>query len=254
MGETLYDTLNLEKTAKPEEIKKSYVELVKRYHPDKAGNDEEKQQEYNEKLLAIMSAYEILSDPEKKAEYDAELGDSTVEIKPSSHGKKVSGLNKGADIEVNHPVSMVIAAYGKGKVSPFMVAGERVILKIYPGVRRYRLEGLGVPTENGKKRGDLYVNLKIIPEENWEIEESTNNLIHKMQIPSKIAENGGTLPLTLLFKKTIKITVPAGIKNGERFIPQECKTLGVQSPKKKGSIVIETEVVEKKGLFGFLKK
>ena len=78
---------------------------------------------------------------------------------------------KGGDIETDYPISMAIAAYGKGKI-PMKVAGERVVVKVYPGVRRYRIEGYGVPVEPGKPRGDLYVNLKVIPQENWEIDDT----------------------------------------------------------------------------------
>ena len=247
MGDSHYDTLGVAENATPETIKKSYVALVKEFHPDRAGSDEDKQQEYNERLLKIMAAYEALSNPEIKAAYDAEH--SSISAVPSPRGKKMSGMpTKSGDIETDYPVSLTIAAYGKGKI-PMKVAGEKIIIKVYPGVRRYRIENKGVPVE-GKPRGDLYVNLKVIPEENWEIDDETNDLICHLQISPKIAEQGGMIPLTLLFKKTIKITVPAGVKTGDRFTPPEGKGLGVLSPKKKGNLIIEVEVAKKKGLFG----
>lgn len=247
MGDSHYDTLSVAENATPEMIKKAYVALVKEFHPDHAGASENKQQEYNERLLKIMAAYEVLSNPESKAAYDAEH--AVTLNAPSPRGKKMSGMpTKSGDIETEYPISMSIAAYGKGKI-PMQVAGEKVVIKVYPGVRRYRIENKGVPVE-GKPRGDLYVNLKVIPEENWEIDDATNNLICHLQIPPKVAEQGGTIPLTLLFNKTIKITVPAGVKTGDRFVPPEGKGLGVLSPKKKGNLVIEVDVAKKKGLFG----
>ncbi|MCK9313135.1 MAG: DnaJ domain-containing protein [Methanocorpusculum sp.] len=247
MGDTHYDTLGVARNAAPEMIKKAYVALVKEFHPDHAGSSEEKQQEYNERLLEIMAAYDVLGNADRKAAYDADLAGAPSA--PSPRGKKMSGMpTKSGDIETDYPVSMSIAAYGKGRI-PMNVAGEKVVIKVYPGVRRYRIENKGVPVE-GKPRGDLYVNLKVIPEENWEIDDTTNNLICHLQISPKVAENGGTLPLTLLFKKTIKITVPAGVKTGDRFAPPEGKGLGILSPKKKGNIIIDVEVAKKKGLFG----
>lgn len=257
--ETYYDILQVPETASAEEIKKSYISLVKQYHPDKAEGDESKQEKYNEILLRVMDAWEVLSDTEKKAAYDAELQAArkagvVVESAESSRGKKMSGMGrKTGDIETEYPISLALAAYGKGKL-PLKVAGERVVVKIYPGVRRYRIEGKGVPAEGGKRRGDLYVNLKVLPEEGWELDEETNDLIHVMKIPAKVAERGGQVPLELLMKRTVKITVPQGIKTGDRFKPCECKGLGVVSHRNRGDIVIVAEIAEKKGLFGFLKK
>jgi DnaJ-class molecular chaperone len=58
-----YSTLGVSKEATPEEIKKAYRKLAVKYHPDKPDGNVEKFQEIN-------NAYEILSDPNKKAMYD----------------------------------------------------------------------------------------------------------------------------------------------------------------------------------------
>ncbi len=58
-----YKILGLEKGASVEEIKKAYRTLAHKHHPDKAGGNESKFKEINE-------AYQILSNPEKKAQYD----------------------------------------------------------------------------------------------------------------------------------------------------------------------------------------
>ena len=58
-----YKILGVEKGASDEEIKKAYRKLAHKYHPDKAGGDEEKFKEINE-------AYQVLSDKTKRAQYD----------------------------------------------------------------------------------------------------------------------------------------------------------------------------------------
>jgi DnaJ-class molecular chaperone len=61
-----YELLEVSKDASPTDIKKSYRTLSLKYHPDKPGGDKQKFQEIGE-------AYETLSDPQKKEQYDAEL-------------------------------------------------------------------------------------------------------------------------------------------------------------------------------------
>ena len=60
-----YEVLGIQKGATDAEIKKAYRQMAKKYHPDvnKAADAEEKFKEINE-------AYEVLSDPQKKANYD----------------------------------------------------------------------------------------------------------------------------------------------------------------------------------------
>lgn len=62
----LYEVLELQKGASDEEIKKAYRRLAKKYHPDLNPGD----QEAETKMKEVNAAYEILSDPEKKARYD----------------------------------------------------------------------------------------------------------------------------------------------------------------------------------------
>lgn len=57
-----YSVLGIAKTATPNEIKKAYRKLASQYHPDKGGDTAKFQQ--------IQEAYAVLSDPEKRAQYD----------------------------------------------------------------------------------------------------------------------------------------------------------------------------------------
>lgn len=58
-----YELLGVPKTASAEEIKKAFRALAHKYHPDKSGGDEKKFKEINE-------AYQVLSDANKRAQYD----------------------------------------------------------------------------------------------------------------------------------------------------------------------------------------
>jgi molecular chaperone DnaJ len=61
-----YEVLGVERTAEPEEIKKAYRKLALKYHPDKNPGDKTAEEQFKE----LGEAYEILSDPEKRALYD----------------------------------------------------------------------------------------------------------------------------------------------------------------------------------------
>uniref|UniRef100_A0A7S3L0X6 J domain-containing protein n=1 Tax=Amphora coffeiformis TaxID=265554 RepID=A0A7S3L0X6_9STRA len=66
-----YKALNLPHSATSIEIKKSYRELARQFHPDRlmSASDEEKQQA-NLNFSRISEAYSLLMDPQKKAQYD----------------------------------------------------------------------------------------------------------------------------------------------------------------------------------------
>ena len=63
----LYDTLGVKPDASETEIKKSYRKLALKYHPDRNKDNKE---ECEAKFKEISAAYEILSDSEKRSNYD----------------------------------------------------------------------------------------------------------------------------------------------------------------------------------------
>jgi len=64
-GKDYYDILGLPRNATDEQIKKAYRELVRKYHPDVS-----KDPNATEKFKEIQEAYQVLSDPKKRAAYD----------------------------------------------------------------------------------------------------------------------------------------------------------------------------------------
>ncbi len=68
MSKDYYEVLGIAQGASEQEIKKAYRKLALKYHPDRA--PQSKKKEYEEKFKEISQAYRILSDKEKKAQYD----------------------------------------------------------------------------------------------------------------------------------------------------------------------------------------
>ena len=63
---TLYDTLGVKKGASAEEVKKAYRKLAAKYHPDKNPGDASAEEKFKE----VQNAYDVLSDAEKRKQYD----------------------------------------------------------------------------------------------------------------------------------------------------------------------------------------
>lgn len=78
MEKNYYDILEINKNASPEIIDKAYKTLVKKYHPDLQDNN--LKYEYEEKIKLINEAFEVLSNKEKKKNYDLNLKSNEISI------------------------------------------------------------------------------------------------------------------------------------------------------------------------------
>lgn len=75
---THYDTLEISWKASPEVVRAAYRSLIQRFHPDRRPGDEQAAS----RAAAITAAYEVLSDPARRAAYDQELAAARVDAAP----------------------------------------------------------------------------------------------------------------------------------------------------------------------------
>lgn len=68
-----YKILQVEKNASPDEIKKSFRKLAKKFHPDSNSGNKEAEEKFKE----VNEAYSILGDESKKARYDLDISNQS---------------------------------------------------------------------------------------------------------------------------------------------------------------------------------
>ncbi|MFP4611460.1 MAG: DnaJ domain-containing protein, partial [Thiohalophilus sp.] len=61
-----YEALGVSRNASDDEIKKAFKRMAMKYHPDRNPDDEESLEKFKE----AREAYDVLSDPQKRAAYD----------------------------------------------------------------------------------------------------------------------------------------------------------------------------------------
>ncbi len=100
-----YEILGVSKTATPEEIKKAYRKVAIQFHPDKNPGNKEAEEKFKE----AAEAYEVLSDTEKRAQYDR-----------FGHSRQGGGGGfRGHDMNMEDIFSQFGDIFGGGGGSPF---------------------------------------------------------------------------------------------------------------------------------------
>ena len=272
MAKSLYDTLEISENASESEIKKAYRKLARQYHPDV-----NKDPKAEDKFKEINSAYEILSDSQKKAQYD-QVGDSMFggqnfhdfsrshsaggnadldEILRSmfSGGGGGGGFGGGfggggfgggfsqqqqpnLDIETKVTIPFNVSILG-GSHS-ISVNGERFDIKIPAGVKsgeRMRVKGKG-HAQSGRV-GDLF--LKITVALNPEYIREDDDLVKSFDIPLSAALFGEKIAIKTL-EKEIKLKVPQNTKNGQRFRVKEMGAMN-RKTKVRGDLYLRANIV-----------
>lgn len=239
MSKSLYETLGVSETASAEEIKKAYRKLARKYHPDI--NKEESAQD---KFKEINAAYEVLSDPEKKAQYD-QFGDQMF----GGQNFHDFARGQGAGVDLDEILRQMFGGGGgfggassgfggfggfstpdldiQARITvPFMVAiqggkhnvsanGQNFDIKIPAGIKSgetMRVRGKGKQYQG--HAGDLLIQVQVA--ESNAYERKGSDLYKTFDVPLKEALFGGKVSVDTP-EKEVSLKVPQNTRNGQKF-------------------------------------
>ncbi len=178
-----YKILGVEPTADDKAIKTAYRKLARKYHPDVS-----KERDAEEKFKEANEAYEALSSPEKRAEYDElrKYGQHGRPFQgPPGWESRSSGGFEGGDF--SDFFSSIFGARG-GNGNPF---------------------GRGQQRSSGRRGQDVEMELAIFLEETLSAESK--------QISFQVPQHNANGQRTGFTTKTLNVKIPAGVSDGEKI-------------------------------------
>ncbi len=265
-----FKVLEVERTASPEEIKRSFRKLAREYHPDVNPNNSQAEARFKE----ISEAYEVLSDPDKRRKYeqfgqywnqtensyskgtggfDVDFGrygdfdDFINDLLGRFGGPRGSGgfpgaanfsrtsANSSLALDAEVLIKLSFAEAFKGTQRILSVNEERVQVTIPEGVKsgtRLRLKGKGNLQPGTGKRGDLYLNLEVTPHAIWHFE--GNKLCADLPVSFDELALGSKIT-TITPDGEAELTIPAGTLPGKRL---KLKGKGWPSPVGRGDLLL----------------
>lgn len=268
MSNSLYETLGVSSNASSDEIKKAYRRLARKYHPDinkEAGAED--------KFKEINAAYEILSDEQKRTQYDR-YGDSMFggqnfhdfansqgsgnldEILRSIFGGGMgggfSGFNGGfggfgsnsgfgmPDLDVNARITIPFNVAILGGKHSVNYSGQNFDVKIPAGIKdgeKLRIRGKGKSYQG--QSGDLLLSVEVASSPEYERE--GDDLIKIIDIPLKTAMFGGKLKVETLYKD-ITLKIGENTKNNQKFRVKEYGVINRKS-QNKGDLYLKANIL-----------
>ena len=122
---------------------------------------------------------------------------------------------KGKDLRSELSISLSEAYHGTSRL--LNVNGQKIKINIKPGAyngQELRIKGKGGKGRNGGADGDIYLNIKVLPEKNYTVH--GNDLILKTDVDLYTAVLGGKLNINTLSGK-LNINIPKGTQNGTKL-------------------------------------
>lgn len=257
-----YSTLGLQRGASDAEIKKAYRSLAMKHHPDRGGDEQ--------KFKEISTAYESLSNPEKKRIIDMG-GDPNAQ--PGHHGfgqgpfefhfnsgnfEDIFGnfgfgrpARRNRSLSVNIEITLEDVLNGKDISAEVGIPGGKtkvVNIAIPPGIesgQQIKYTGMGDDSISDLRPGDLIVNVIVRPHRIFRREGSS--LIYETTISAWDALLGSKIEIDNIDKRTLNITIPAGTQPDTVL---SCKGEGLPDmrTRQRGNLLVRVKVSIPKNL------
>jgi len=250
-----YAILGVDKKAGADEIKKKYRSLARELHPDKTKGDDA----LEEKFKAVSEAYDILSDPKKRAEYDEarslfERGGFRGPMGGQGQGGDFSDLfgggspndifanlfggggvrrgpRKGQDLQTESTITFKESVFGTTlelKLSTDGGKPQTITARVPAGVNdgaKIRVKSKGAPGEAGP--GDLFILLHVKPHPVFS--RKAENILLTLPVTFVEATLGADIKVPTLDGEEVTVRIAPGTPNGRTL---RVKGRGI----KKGSI------------------
>jgi curved DNA-binding protein len=255
---SFYQTLGVSETATQDEIKQAFRKLASKHHPDKGGD--------TSKFQEIQQAYDILSDPEKRQQYDLELQGLSrggMRFQWNSQEGSIHDLFRGfgfgednpfermrqprrnKDIRIKIDLSLEETLQSVGKTIQIQTTNghkETLNINIPRGIEHgstIKYTGLGDNFFETLPRGDLYIVISLLPHDRFRLVNS--DLVTDLRIDAIDAMIGTQREITGIDGRTFLLTIPAGCQPGTRL---RIKDQGLYSTNSlhRGNIIVEVVV------------